>query len=172
MKVLKFLSAGLLTALLDNGIFFVLHRATGARFLSLAVATAVSVIFNYLVVRTFIFETKVDHSSALPKYLGVHTAGLMARWGLLESIIALFHFGPKHWGIYAAKLAADAVVYSLKYVIQRDFVFKPTTGPLAEGRSPEGAVTHTAAPKSDRSCSPAAPESIPPMPQPQSESLL
>ena len=158
MKVLKFLCAGLLTALLDNGVFFIMHRATGARFLSLALSTLVSVTFNYLVVRTFIFETRADHFPALPKYLGVHGTGLLARWGILEGIIAALHFGPKHWGIYAAKLAADGVVYSLKYVIQRDFVFKART-------------TRTAVPESDRSGWPAAPESIPPAPQPQSESL-
>jgi len=124
MKLLKFLGAGFATALLDNGIFFLMHRATSVRFLSLAVAAIVSVTFNYLVVRAAVFDTKADHAQALPKYLGVHAAGLMARWGILEGIIAVFHLGPKHWGIYAAKLAADGVVYSLKYVIQRDFVFR------------------------------------------------
>jgi putative flippase GtrA len=154
MRVVRFLGAGLLTALLDNGIFFAMHRATGVRFLSLAVATLVSVTFNYLVVRAFIFETRVDHKNALPKYLGVHAAGLLARYGILEGIIAAFHFGPTHWGIYAAKLAADGVVYSLKYVIQRDFVF----------------ATRSVAPESDRSGWLGVPGSIPPKSQPQSES--
>lgn len=154
MRVVRFLGAGLLTALLDNGIFFVLHRATGIRFLSLAVSTLVSVTFNYLVVRRIVFEAKVDHASALPKYLGVHAAGLLARYGILEGIIAAFHIGPKHWGIYVAKLAADGIVYSIKYIVQRDFVFR---------------ATRSEAPESDRSGSPAAPGSIQRMPQPQSE---
>ena len=156
MRLVRFLGAGFLTAVLDNGIFIVLHHATGVRFLSLAMATAVSVAFNYLVSRAFVFETEVDHSAALPKFLTVHGCGLLARWGMLEGIIALLHLGPKHWGIYVAKLGADAIVYSLKYVIQRDFVFK---------------ATHNAAPVSDRSGSPYAPESIQPGPQPQSEPL-
>ncbi|HEY3741835.1 MAG TPA: GtrA family protein [Bryobacteraceae bacterium] len=154
MRVIRFLGAGFLTALLDNGIFFVLHRATGVRFLSLAVSTLVSVAFNYLVVRRLVFEANVDHKSALPKYLGVHAAGLLARYGILEGIIAAFHIGPKHWGIYAAKLAADGVVYSLKYIIQRDFVFRAAP-----------AAIRTEAPESDRSGSPAEPESTPPVSQ-------
>jgi putative flippase GtrA len=160
VRVVRFLAAGLLTALLDNGLFIVMHRATGVRFLSLAIATLVSVTFNYLVVRTFIFETKVDHSSALPKYLGVHGVGLLARYAILEGIIAVFHLGRKDWRIYLAKLAADGVVYSLKYVIQRDFVFRVSSNP----------VTRIATPESDRSGWLDAPESIPPEPQPQSES--
>jgi putative flippase GtrA len=132
VRVLRFLAAGLATALLDNGIFFVLHRATGIRFLSLAVATAVSVTFNYMVVRRIVFETKVEHTAALPKYLAVHAVGLMARYAILEGIIAGFALGPKHWGIYAAKLAADGVVYSLKYVVQRDYVFTTTRNAAPE----------------------------------------
>lgn len=158
MKVVKFLSAGLLTALIDNGIFFLLHRATGIRFLSLAAATLVSVTFNYLVSRAFVFEAKVDHSSALPKYLGLHGTGLLIRWGILEGIIAAFHLSPKHWGIYLAKLAADGSVYSLKYVIQRDFVFA-------------GKASRSAAPESDRSGWPGVPESARPIRRPQSELL-
>ena len=154
MRLAKFLVAGILTALLDNGIFFVLHRATGHRFLSLALATSVSVTFNYLVVRFFIFDVNVSHAAALPKYLGVHGVGLVARWGMLEALIALLHLPPKHWGIYAAKLAADGVVYSLKYVVQRDLVFE---------------ATHNAVPESDQCGLPVARESIPPATPRQSE---
>jgi len=155
VRVLKFLGAGLITALIDNGVFIALHRAMGVRFFSLAIATLVSVTFNYLVVRAFIFETKTDHSSALPKYLGVHGVGLLARWAILEGIIALLHLAPKHWGIYAAKLAADGVVYSLKYVVQRDFVF----------------ASRSAVPESDQSGWLSAPESIRPESRPHPESL-
>jgi hypothetical protein len=90
--------------------------------------------------------------------LGVHAAGLLARWGILEGIIAALQLGPKHWGIYVAKLAADGVVYSLKYIVQRDFVF----------RQP---ATRIAMPESDQSGLRGAPVSIRQRPQPQPESL-
>ena len=160
MRILKFLGAGLATALIDNGVFIVLHRTTGVRFLSLALATLVSVAFNYLVVRKLVFEgPKAGHSSVLPKYLGVHGAGLLMRWGILEGIIAALQLPAQHWGIYVAKLAADGIVYSLKYVIQRDFVFRAVP------------ATRSAMPGSDQSGSLAERESIRREPQPQSESL-
>ena len=154
MKAAKFLVAGLLTAVIDNGVFIAMHRATGAVFLSLVLSTALSVTFNYLVCRAFVFETKVPHSQALPKYLLVHGLGLLGRWSILRGLMALFHL--EHWGIYVAKLAADASVYSLKYFLQRDFVFKDKT-------------TRSAVPESGRSGLPVAPESIPPSPTPRSE---
>lgn len=155
MRVVRFLGAGIVTALLDNGVFLVMHQATGIRPLSFAVATAVSVTFNYIVVRRYIFAAaNVPHSSALPKYLGVHGAGMVVRYALFEGIIALFHIPPKSWGIYVAKLAADGVVYSLKYIIQRDFVFR---------------ATRSAAPGSDQSGLPAAREPGPPASQPRPE---
>ncbi len=153
MRVLKFLGAGLVTALIDNGVFIAMHRATGIRFLSLAIATFVSVTFNYLVVRAFVFEESA-HASTVPKYLGVHGVGLLARWGILEGIIAAFHL--QHGGIYAAKLIADGIVYSLKYVAQRDFVFT--------------SASRSAAPESDPPGWLSAPESIQPDPRPSPES--
>ncbi len=158
MKVAKFLTAGLVTALLDNGIFFALNRATGVRFLSLSIATLFSVTFNYLVSRLFVFETRANHALVLPKYLGVHGVGLVMRYGMLEGLIALFHIPSTSLGVNACKLAADGVVYSLKYFVQRDFVFRHQ-------------AIHNAAPESDRSGWPAVPESIQPAPQPQTESL-
>ena len=153
MKVVKFLIAGLGTFVLDNGIFYLLDRNVGILFLSLAVSTAVSVIFNYLVVRRFVFAAQVDHTRALPKYLGVHGSGLLIRFAIIKAITTAFHI-PN----IVAKWIADGIVYSVKYFVQRDFVFKAKT-------------TRTAAPESGRSGWPDGPESIPPVPQPQSESL-
>jgi putative flippase GtrA len=155
VRVLRFLAAGLVTAVLDLGIFYALQQATGLLFLPLAASTAVSVTFNYLVVRRFIFEATVDHASALPKYVGVHFTGMLIRYGIMRAILSRFHIP-----VVVAKLAADGVVYSLKYVIQRDFVFRPSSSN----------VTRTAAPELDRSGWLAAPGSIPPKPLPQSES--
>lgn len=154
MRVLRFLAAGLTTAIIDNGIFYVLHRATGLVLASLAASTAVSIVFNYLVVRRVIFEASVDHAKALPKYLGVHFIGLLIRYGIIRALLSAFHIP-----VIVAKLAADGVVYSLKYVVQRDFVFR------AESAS------RTVAPISDRSGWPGAPESAQPSPQPRSEPL-
>ena len=153
MKPILFLVAGAATFVLDNGIFYILDRRTGLLFLSLAASTAVSVIFNYLVVRRFVFDAKARHTSALPKYLGVHGAGLLIRFAIIKAITSAFHI-PN----IGAKWVADGIVYSVKYFIQRDFVFKDKP-------------THSAAPESDQSGWPAAPESIPPVSQPQSESL-
>lgn len=145
MKGLKFLGAGLLTAVLDNGIFFSLNQATGMRFLSLGIATLVSVTFNYVVSRGFVFETNTNHAIVLPKYLGVHGIGLLIRYAILEGLIALLHIPAKSLGVNACKLAADGVVYLLKYFVQRDFVFRES-------------ATHSAARELDRSGWPAAPE--------------
>jgi putative flippase GtrA len=153
VRLARFLAAGFATALLDNGVFYVLHRLTGLVFLPLVCSTAVSVAFNYLVVRAFIFDAagSVPHQSALPKYLGVHGAGLAVRYGIIRALTAISPIP-----VVAAKLIADGVVYSAKYVIQRDFVFRPT---------------RSAAPESDRSGWHVVPESVPPATQPQPESL-
>ena len=137
----------------DNGIFYILDHRTGLLFLSLTASTGVSVIVNYFVVRKFVFQAKASHASALPKFLGVHGTGLLIRFAIIKGITSTFHI-PN----IAAKWVADGIVYSAKYFIQRDFVFKDK-------------LTRNAAPELGQSGWPAAPESSPPVSQPQSESL-
>ena len=141
MRAVLFLGAGLATFVVDNGIFWYLNRAPDRIFLALAVATAFSVAFNYLVARRFVFKTQVNHATALPKFLAVHGTGLLLRYAIIRGVLAISPIPA-----IVAKWIADGAVYSAKYFLQRDFVFKDAT-------------THNGEPGSDPPGSPAARES-------------
>ena len=126
MRLARFLAAGFGTFLLDNGVFFLVYRATGGEFLSIAAATSVSVTFNYIASRYFVFPSgaQTSVSQTLPKYLALHGTGLLARYGIIKAAMAIRHLPSKHPGVFVAKLAADGIVYSLKFVVQRDYIFR------------------------------------------------
>jgi putative flippase GtrA len=126
MRIVRFLAAGFATFLIDNGTFYVIYRSTSSEFLAIVAATALAVSFNYVASRHFVFTSGAQRSveETLPKYVGLHATGLLIRYGIIKAAMAVFHLPSRHWGVYAAKLAADGVVYSLKYVIQRDYVFR------------------------------------------------
>jgi putative flippase GtrA len=116
--LLRFTLIALLTAVLDNSLFFVLFGVTGSAAQSLAGARLASILFNYSAVRSAAFQSEEKHSVLLPRYLALVLANSL----LSYAGIRLFG-GALHIGVFPAKLLAESLLFVASFTIQRDLVF-------------------------------------------------
>lgn len=111
--------ASLLTALLDNVVFYFAFRHFGQVITSQILGRAFAVAFNYGIVRGPVFYSKERHRLLLPKYLLlVATSGVLSYTGiqLLSNLFGI--------PIVPAKLIAEAILFFFNFAIQRSFIFK------------------------------------------------
>lgn len=116
--LLRFISVSLLTALIDNLVFFLAYRLgaglPGAQFAGRAVA----VLFNYVAVRSAVFHTRKAHAIAMPKYLSlVAASGSVAYLGIHALVISAGV--PVLW----AKILVESLLFFLNFTVQRGWVF-------------------------------------------------
>jgi len=116
--LLRFSFISILTAVLDNAVFFMLWRGTGNIGLSQAGARAVAVLFNYSVVRRKVFLSEEKHRLLLPRYLLVVLAN-----GLISYLGIWLLTGMTSAGVVPAKILAEAALFLANFILQRDFVF-------------------------------------------------
>ncbi len=116
----RFTIIAILSALVDYGIFILIYYlAYPSVLLSLACGRIVSITFNYLNVRHYAFRAKMSHWKTLPKYLVLACfSGIMA-WLLITGFMTRLH-----WHVVMAKIVAEAIMFIVNFMIQRDFIFK------------------------------------------------
>lgn len=116
--LLRFGMLSLLTALVDNAVFFSAFRWTGSVARSQIAGRLAAVLFNYGAARRVVFLSRQSHRVVLPKYLL-----LVLGSGLLSyALIRLFVSGLS-MNIMAAKLLAEGLIFIVNFTMQRDFVF-------------------------------------------------
>jgi glycosyltransferase involved in cell wall biosynthesis len=126
--LLRFSSVSLLTALLDNLVFYFVWKRTGFVLESQVAGRLVAVIFNYTMVRKTVFASREANEVLLPKYLLlVATSGTASYLGI--------QFLNAHFGVSAmpAKLFVETLLFFANFLIQRKFIFReaqPGTGRL------------------------------------------
>lgn len=116
--LLRFGFISMLTAVLDNTVFYFLFGATGSIAISQIVARAAAVVFNYSTVRKAVFLSEERHRILLPRYLLVVLVnGLLSYAGisLLMRSTAL--------AAMPAKIFTEAALFIANFIAQRDFVF-------------------------------------------------
>ncbi len=124
--LLRFISASLAAALLDNLIFYLIWKRTGNVLGAQAAARVVSVVFNYTLVRRGVFASREGHEVVLPKYLllvaGSGTASYLG--------IQLLH---ARLGLSAlpAKLLVESILFFVNFAVQRMFIFSRKRGARA-----------------------------------------
>jgi putative flippase GtrA len=125
--LLRFGFISILTAALDNGVFYLLFGATGNIAVSQIGARLAAVLLNYSAVRKAVFLSDEKHRLLLPRYLLVVLVnGLLSYAGirLLTSATPA--------GVVPAKMLAEALLFIVNFLAQRDFVFsKRSTAPGA-----------------------------------------
>ena len=135
--LLRFSSVSLLTALLDNLVFYFVWKRTGFVLESQVAGRLVAVIFNYSMVRKTVFASREGHEVLLPKYLLlVATSGTASYLGI--------QFLNARFGVSAmpAKLFVETLLFFVNFLIQRTFIFReaqPGTGPLLYAADSGGA---------------------------------
>jgi len=120
--LLRFGVISILTAALDNGVFYLLYRATANIAVSQAGARLAAILLNYSAVRKAVFLSGEKHQVLLPRYLLVVLLnGLLSYLG----IRMLTNWTPA--GVMPAKILAEVVLFVANFVVQRDFVFSKKT---------------------------------------------
>ena len=116
--LLRFASVSILTALLDNLIFYFLWRRIGIAQAQM-VARAAAVIFNYSMVRRKVFFSRQAHQAVLPRYLMlVAASGTTAYFGI-RFLTAHFPFGTM-----PAKLLVETLLFFANFAVQRMLIFR------------------------------------------------
>ena len=123
-----FVLASLLSWAVDQGAFsaffrFVFRDGFPHRlFAAIACARAISLVFNYLVNRRFVFSRQNgERSGSFRRYLLLAVPILFASWGLTYAATNLW---PGVRLVECLKMAADLVLFLVSYAVQKLFVFR------------------------------------------------
>jgi glycosyltransferase involved in cell wall biosynthesis len=122
--LLRFASVSLLTAALDNLVFYLAYRRTGHVLGSQVLGRVLAVSFNYWMVRRSVFDSRQRHLATLPKYLALVLVSGAASYGGIQLLGATL-------GIYpvAAKLMVESALFFANFAVQRLLIFRPTSPP-------------------------------------------
>ena len=117
--LLRFSSVSLMTALLDNLVFYFVWKRTGFVLESQLAGRVAAVIFNYSMVRKKVFASREGHQVLLPKYLLlVFTSGAVSYLGI--------RFLTARFGMHAmpAKISIETLLFFVNFQVQRTFIFR------------------------------------------------
>ncbi|HWC97820.1 MAG TPA: bifunctional glycosyltransferase family 2/GtrA family protein [Candidatus Sulfopaludibacter sp.] len=117
--LLRFASISLLTAVLDNLVFYVAYRRTGHVLGSQVMGRAAGVCFNYWMVRKSVFYSHQRHLSTLPKYLALVVVSGSASYGGIRLLGAALAIPP-----VAAKLMVESALFFVNFAVQRLVIFR------------------------------------------------
>ncbi|BDC49637.1 hypothetical protein F183_A19530 [Bryobacterales bacterium F-183] len=124
MIAVRFAIVYLITAILDYSAFWLALQAGAPILLAQVAGRVASVPFNYLAVRSKVFASQVRHQVAGPKFALLYAAAFFASWGLIEWWKDLMPFQKPQLRIIAAKMLAEGGILTIKFFIQRYFIFR------------------------------------------------
>ncbi len=124
--LLRFSSVSLLTALLDNLVFYFVWKRTGRILGAQVAARLVSVVFNYTMVRARVFASKEKHQVLLPKYLLLVVASGTASYLGIQFLTARLAITAM-----PAKLFVETLLFFVNFAVQRTFIFRTGENPSA-----------------------------------------
>ena len=119
----RFGSVSLMTAVLDNLVFYLAFRHTGHILGSQILARVFAVGFNYSMVRRSVFYSKQRHKTVLPKYLLLVLVSGAVSYAGIRLLSARLGINP-----VSAKLMVETVLFFANFAVQRMFIFKPQAG--------------------------------------------
>jgi glycosyltransferase involved in cell wall biosynthesis len=120
--LLRFGMISMLTAALDNLLFYSFFHASGAIAPSLFAARLIAIGFNYAAVRKAVFFSREQHRVVLPRYLMLAAANICISWSLIS-----FLHNTESIGVIPAKIAVETFLFIGNFAIQRDFIFADRT---------------------------------------------
>ncbi|MGD0499856.1 MAG: bifunctional glycosyltransferase family 2/GtrA family protein [Bryobacteraceae bacterium] len=129
--LLRYASVSVLTALIDNLVFYVAYRRSGHILGSQVLGRACAVAFNYAMLRSAVFYSQQRHRQLLPRYLGLVLASGSVSYAGIRTLNALAGLTP-----VAAKILVETVLFFVNFTVVRLFVFHtrgedPAQGPAA-----------------------------------------
>jgi putative flippase GtrA len=116
--LLRFGFTSLVTATVDNLVFFVIFRVSGSVAVAQTVARAVAIGFNYTAARNAVFLSREKHALILPRYLVLVIVNGLISYALIRVLMTALQMPA-----IGAKLLAESILFLANFAIQRDFVF-------------------------------------------------
>jgi glycosyltransferase involved in cell wall biosynthesis len=116
--LLRFGLISMLTAALDNLLFYTFFHASGNVAFSMFGARLIALGFNYAAVRKAVFLSREQHRIVLPRYLTLAAAHVCLSYSLIS-----FLSGTLSVGVMTAKISVESLLFIGNFAIQRDFVF-------------------------------------------------
>jgi putative flippase GtrA len=120
--LMRFSALSLLTAVLDNIVFFLVFLASGRVGPAQVAGRAAAVLFNYGAARRAVFLSRERHAVVLPRYLLLLVCSGIVSYGLIGFLNDRMSV-PVIW----AKITAESILFLANFLIQRDFVFTRST---------------------------------------------
>ena len=120
--VLRFGAVSLLSAVVDNVVFYLVFHATGLIAASQAASRCVSVAFNYGLVRVSVFRSAESHGVLLPRYLALVVFNAILSYAGIRLLTAISPIG-----VIPAKMLAETMLFLLNFALQRAYVFRRST---------------------------------------------
>lgn len=121
-RIAKFLLVGLGSTLVHFLVLTFLYKSLNAHIVpATVVAFFASLIFSYLLNRTFTFTSRIQHHIGLPKYLLVTLVGLF--WNVLTMYAFVGILGLNY---YMSFLLMSVIVATNNYLLNKSWVFIDT----------------------------------------------
>lgn len=117
--MLRFGFVSLMSALLDNLVFFFAWRYSQSIAGSQILARLVSVSFNYSMTRKSVFYSRQGHKVALPRYLALVVVSGTASYVAIRFLHQRLGMNP-----VPAKLMVESTLFLVNFLVQRIFIFK------------------------------------------------
>jgi len=114
----RFSMVSLVTAVLDNLVFYLAYRMTSHLLIAQAIGRGLAMLFNYNAARRAVFLSHERHKVLFPRYLLVVIASGAASYGLIRLFQHFVRMDP-----FLAKITAEFLLFGLNFVLLRDFVF-------------------------------------------------
>jgi glycosyltransferase involved in cell wall biosynthesis len=116
--LLRFASISIVTAAIDNLVFYLLFGATGNVLASQLGGRVLAILFNYTAVRRAVFLSDQPHRVVLPRYLLVAASNVCLSYAGIELLTNAFALS-----VFEAKITAETTLFLANFWLQRDFVF-------------------------------------------------
>jgi glycosyltransferase involved in cell wall biosynthesis len=117
--LLRFTSVSLMTAALDNLVFYLVYRQTRHLLASQAVSRFCSLVFQYTMLRRSVFHSRQRHRDVLPKFVGLLLLNGATSYGAIRWATAVFPIAT-----VPAKLIVESLLFFVNFALQRGFVFR------------------------------------------------
>lgn len=117
---IRFVSTSLASFFIDTAVFSVSLFLTDYILLSIAMGRIVSGTFNFLTVKTMVFQSKGNALLETTKYISLVIALMLVSYGLIKSLVVFGGINP-----YLAKILAETTLFFASFSIQRSLIFRP-----------------------------------------------
>lgn len=122
LYLFKFCFSGLLSAVVDYSLLFLLQQRTRSLFLAVAGARAASSVLNYVLNRVFVFESrsaKQQKAFEILRYYALVAVLLCFNYLLLRILFQTLKIN-----LVLSKIMAEAVLFLFSFAVQRLFIFQ------------------------------------------------